>query len=69
MERWRGEHPIPARFRVYNVKIHGMGVKMHDGMSWHGTSLYFSMERSLKDREIRKTYISVSASSLKYREK
>ena len=58
------EHPIPARFRVCNVKTHGMGVKMHDGMSWHGTSLYFSMEKSLKDREIRKTYISVSVSSL-----
>ena len=37
---------------------------MHDGMSWHGTSLYFSMERSLNDREIRKTYISMSVSSL-----
>ena len=64
MERWRGEHPILARFRVCNVKIHGMGVKMHDGMSWHGTSLYFSMKKSLNDREIRKTYISVSVSSL-----
>ena len=61
---WRGGRPIPVRFRVCNVKIHGTGVKMHDGMSWHGTSLYFSMERSLNYREIRKTYISVSASSL-----
>ena len=54
----------PRPIRVCNVKIHGMGVKMHDGMSWHGTSLYFSMERSLNNREIRKTYISGSASSL-----
>ena len=38
MERWRDEHPILARFHVCNVKIHGIGMKMHDGMSWHGTS-------------------------------
>ena len=63
--RWGAANILsPARFRVCNVKIHCMGVKMHDGMSWHGTSLYFSMERSLNYREIRKTYISVSVSSL-----
>ena len=76
MERWRKTPAVdltamvarraayPHPIRVCNVKIHGMGVKMHDGMSWHGTSLYFSMERSLNNREIRKTYISGSASSL-----
>ena len=48
---------VMSKFMVWEVK-------MHDRMSWHGTSLYFSMERSLNDREIRKTYISVSVSSL-----